>query len=65
MIQQIENVIASIAEQRTMAILLVEQYYDFARTLADRYFVIQRGEIIRAGQGAQMDADGLRELLTV
>ena len=64
-IQQIENVIASIAEQRTMAILLVEQYYDFARTLADRYFVIQRGEIIRAGQGAQMDADGLRELLTV
>ena len=64
-IQQIENVIASIAEQRTMAILLVEQYYDFARTLADRYFVIQRGEIIRAGQGAQMDAEGLRELLTV
>ena len=48
-----------------MAILLVEQYYDFARTLADRYFVIQRGEIIRAGQGAQMDADGLRELLAV
>jgi len=64
-IQQIEKVIAALAAQRTMAILLVEQYYDFARTLADRYFVIQRGEIIRAGQGAQMDADGLRELLAV
>jgi urea transport system ATP-binding protein len=64
-IQQIEKVIASLAAQRTMAILLVEQYYDFARTLADRYFVIQRGEIIRAGEGKRMDADGLRELLSV
>jgi urea transport system ATP-binding protein len=64
-IQQIEKVIASLAAQRTMAILLVEQYYDFARTLADRYFVMQRGEIIRAGQGEQMDADGLRQLLAV
>jgi len=64
-IQQIEKVIASLAQQRTMAILLVEQYYDFARMLADRYFVIQRGEIIRAGEGKQMDTDGLRELLAV
>ena len=64
-IQQIEKVIASLARQRTMAILLVEQYYDFARSLADRYYVIQRGEIIRAGQGGQMDEDGLRALLAV
>ncbi len=47
-IQRIEAVIAEVAAQRKMAILLVEQYYDFARSLADRYFVIQRGEIVGA-----------------
>ncbi len=64
-IQQIEKVSGSLAQQRTMAILLVEQYYDFARTLADRYFVIQRGEIVRAGEGSRMEAEGVRELLAV
>ena len=64
-IHQIERVIASLAARRTMAILLVEQDYDFARSLADRYFVIQRGEIVREGPGDRMDADGLRELLAV
>ncbi len=64
-IQQIEAVIARLAAQRTMAILLVEQYYDFARSLADRYYVFQRGEIVKAGEGRNMDQDGLRELLAV
>ncbi len=64
-IQQIEKVVASLAQQRTMAILLVEQYYDFARTLADRYFVIQRGEVVRSGEGERMEQDGVRELLAV
>ena len=64
-IQQIEKVIASLAAKRTMGILLVEQYYDFARSLADRYVVVQRGEVIRQGPGSRMDADGLRALLAV
>ena len=64
-IQQIERVIHSLAEKKTMGILLVEQYYDFARTLADRYVVVQRGEVIRKGPGDRMDVDGLRELLAV
>jgi urea transport system ATP-binding protein len=64
-IQQIEKVIAALAQQRTMAILLVEQYYDFARSLADRYFVIQRGEVVRSGEGSRMEQDGVRELLAV
>jgi urea transport system ATP-binding protein len=64
-IQDIERVIAGLAAQRTMAILLVEQYYDFARTLADRYVVLQRGEVLRSGAGADMDADGVRGLLAV
>jgi urea transport system ATP-binding protein len=64
-IQDIERVIAGLASQRTMAILLVEQYYDFARTLADRYVVLQRGEVLRSGEGVRMDEDGVRGLLAV
>jgi urea transport system ATP-binding protein len=48
-----------------MAILLVEQYYDFARSLADQYLVMERGEIIARGAGADMDRDGVRQLLAV
>ncbi len=64
-IQQIERVVQTLARRKTMGILLVEQYYDFARTLADHYVVLQRGEVIRQGAGARMDEDGLRELLAV
>jgi urea transport system ATP-binding protein len=64
-IQDIERVIAGLAAQRTMSILLVEQYYDFARTLADRYVVLQRGEVLQTGEGARMDEDGVRGLLAV
>jgi urea transport system ATP-binding protein len=64
-IKDIERVIAGLAAQRTMAILLVEQYYDFARDLADRYVVLQRGEVLLSGEGRRMDADGVRGLLSV
>ncbi|MFN7644050.1 MAG: urea ABC transporter ATP-binding subunit UrtE [Burkholderiales bacterium] len=64
-IKDIEHVIAGLAAQRTMAILLVEQYYDFARELADRYVVLQRGEVLQAGDGRKMDEDGVRGLLAV
>lgn len=57
MIQDIEKVIAGLAAQRSMSILLVEQYYDFARSLADRDVVLQRGEVVRSGEGANMEAD--------
>ena len=64
-IQDIERVIAGLAGRREMAILLVEQYYDFARELADRYVVLQRGEVLQSGDGKSMDADGVRGLLAV
>ena len=64
-IQMIEQVIAGLAERKEMAILLVEQYYDFARSLADHYAVLQRGEVIASGLGANMESDGVRELVAV
>jgi urea transport system ATP-binding protein len=64
-IKDIERAIRRLAAEGGMAILLVEQYYDFARSLADRYVVLSRGEVIKAGRGADMDADGVRACLTV
>ncbi|NLD69938.1 MAG: urea ABC transporter ATP-binding subunit UrtE [Limnobacter sp.] len=64
-IQDIERVIGGLAAQRSMAILLVEQYYDFAQSLADRYYVLQRGAVVRAGRGVDMNADGVKRLLAV
>jgi len=64
-IKEIERAIRSLAATGEMAILLVEQYYDFARSLADQYLVMERGEIVARGAGADMDKDGVRKLLAV
>ncbi|HJY76114.1 MAG TPA: urea ABC transporter ATP-binding subunit UrtE [Burkholderiales bacterium] len=62
-IKEIERVIRALAATGEMAILLVEQYYDFARSLADQYLVMERGEIVARGAGADMDRDGIKALL--
>ena len=64
-IKDIERAIRTLAQEGKMAILLVEQYYDFARALADHYLVMERGEIIKRGAGCDMEKDGVRELLSV
>ena len=64
-IKDIERAIRRLADEGEMAILLVEQYYDFARSLADRYVVLSRGEVIKAGRGEDMESDGVRDCLTV
>jgi urea transport system ATP-binding protein len=64
-IKDIERVIRALAATGDMAILLVEQYYDFARSLADQYIVMERGEILKQGAGADMDKDGVKDLLAV
>ncbi len=64
-IKDIERVIRALAQRGDMAILLVEQYYDFARDLADHYLVMRRGEIVKSGSGATMDSDNVRSYLSV
>jgi urea transport system ATP-binding protein len=64
-IKDIERVIQSLSDRGDMGILLVEQYYDFARELADNYIVLRRGEIVKSGAGADMDADDVRSYLSV
>ena len=64
-IKDIERAIRALTERGTMAILLVEQYYDCARSLADQSLVMERGEIIARGAGSDMERDGVRQLLAV
>lgn len=62
---EIERVIRELAARGTMAILLVEQYFEFARALAASWAVMQRGEIVAAGRREEMDEAQVRALLTV
>lgn len=63
--QEVMEAIQKVAATGEVAILLVEQYYDFARALADQYLLMERGEFIKRGAGADMEKDGVRELLAV
>ena len=62
-IKDIERVIHALSERGDMAILLVEQYFEFARELADQYVILRRGEIVKRGVSADMNADELRTYL--
>jgi urea transport system ATP-binding protein len=64
-IKDIERAIRTLAQSGEMAILLVEQYYDFAQSLADHYVVMSRGEVIKSGRGADMVKDDVKALLSV
>ncbi|MGC3964832.1 MAG: urea ABC transporter ATP-binding subunit UrtE [Rhodocyclaceae bacterium] len=64
-IKDIERAIRKLAASGEMAILLVEQYYDFAQSLADHYAVMARGEIIKAGPGSEMEAENVRALVAI
>ncbi|MBA6142484.1 urea ABC transporter ATP-binding subunit UrtE [Pseudomonas juntendi] len=64
-IKEIGAVIRRLAVRGDMAILLVEQFYDFAEELADQYLVMARGEIVQRGRGENMQAEGVRGLVTI
>ncbi|WP_281686268.1 urea ABC transporter ATP-binding subunit UrtE [Pseudomonas citronellolis] len=64
-IKEIGAVIRKLAERGDMAILLVEQFYDFAAELADQYLVMARGEIVQQGRGADMESEGVRGLMAI
>jgi urea transport system ATP-binding protein len=64
-IKDIARVIRMLADRGDMAILLVEQYYDFARELADAWLVMERGEVIAHGAGKEMDARGVRAMVSI
>lgn len=64
-IKEIGQVIRSLANRGNMAILLVEQFYDFAAELADSYLVMSRGSIVQQGRGENMEREGVRGLVAI
>ncbi len=64
-IKDIGRVIRMLADRGDMAIVLCEQYYDFAEELADDYLVMERGEVIARGLGKEMEAQGVRQLVAI
>ena len=64
-IKDIERVIRGLARRGDMAILLVEQYFEFARDLAASYLVMQRGEVVATGRREEMDEAAVRGFLVV
>lgn len=64
-IQEIERVIGLLRDRGDMAILLVEQYFEFAQALADRVAVMDRGRIVLAGKKDELDEEAVRARLTV
>ena len=64
-IKDIARALAVLRERGNMAILLVEQYFEFARDLADRFAVMERGEIVLQGAAEEMVEADVRRRLTV
>jgi urea transport system ATP-binding protein len=64
-IKDIGRTISYLRDRGDMAILLVEQYFDFARELADRWYVMDRGEVTLEGDRASMDENEIRRRMSV
>ena len=68
-IKDIGRVIRQLADRgingQPVAIVLCEQYYDFAEELADEYLVMERGEVIARGPGREMASKDIRRLVAI
>jgi urea transport system ATP-binding protein len=64
-IKDIGRAIRLLRDRGDIAILLCEQYFDFARELADRFVVLSRGEVVAQGDQTQMDSEEVKKHLSV
>jgi len=64
-IKDIERVIALLRDRGEMAIILVEQYFEFAKKLADHFVVLNRGKTVLAGDKQDLQSEAVRAHLTV
>ena len=64
-IKKIGEIIRQLAHENGIAILLCEQYYDFAESLADHYVVMDRGEVVASGKGGSMREENIRSLVSI
>jgi urea transport system ATP-binding protein len=64
-VQQIEEILREIRTSHNIAILLVEQYLDFAWSIADKFYVMRRGQIVEQGNPRESDPSSIHHLLNV
>jgi urea transport system ATP-binding protein len=64
-IKDIGRAIAFLRDRKDIAILLVEQYFEFARDLADRFVVMERGEVVQGGERVALEGDDVRQRLAL
>lgn len=64
-IKSIGQIILKLAHEQGMAVLLCEQYYDFAESLADYFVVMDRGEVVASGNASQMKSQDVRSLVAI
>jgi len=65
-IKDIQRVIELLRERGNMAIVLVEQYLDFATALADDYIILERGRVVASGDKAHLNSsDDVQRLLAI
>lgn len=64
-IKEIAEVIRYLVQSEKIGVILVEQYFDFARDLADSYYVLKKGRIALSGKGKEMKKNEIQRYLTV
>ena len=64
-IKDIERIISLLRNRGGMAIVLVEQYFEFAKRLADRFIILDRGRVVLAGGSSDLDSPDVRKYLVV
>jgi len=64
-IQQIGTTLVKLVKEQGITILLIEQYLDFIKEVADKYVVMSRGEVVAQGDGANIVSDGVANLVSV
>lgn len=64
-IKDIGRAISYLRDKGDMAIVLVEQYFEFARELADSFILMDRGEVVAAGDRSGLDGDDVRRLMAI
>ncbi|MBM4135139.1 MAG: ATP-binding cassette domain-containing protein, partial [Nitrospira sp.] len=64
-VEQIENVIEGFKAERRFAILLVEQYMEFAARLADTYVIMAKGAVVASGRAADLTEEQVKRHLIV
>lgn len=64
-IDQIEDAIIYLKEKHKMSILLVEQYLDFAKSVSDRFYIMERGSVVEKGAIAELTDETIAKYLSV